>query len=509
MEVTMMTRVVRWSVCLLLVCGMPVLAAAGQVALTILHTNDTHGHLRPFSYPALAPAGSEIAALRVRQDIGGVARRAGLIRRLRAELEPRGTSVWVIDAGDFSDGTPFSTEYQGEADIAAMNAAGYTFATLGNHEFSVPFAKLTQLRSQFGYPVLLANVVEAATGKSWLEASTLRMLGPLTVGLFGLVTEDAGTYRAAREGGLRIAPVLETAQRLVAALRRQADIVMVISHAGEDVDEAIARGIPGIDVIVGGHTHSRLPVGAFVWRSDELKPKEVNGTIVVQAHQWGGELGRLDLLFDQDDEGRWRVARHRARLEAITADLPEDAAVAAVVARYWTPIAVRYEELIGHASGDFTDRGDDSAQYHLVADAVREAANTDVVLENVGGVRAPLLKGRVTRGDLVALDPFDNTVVTFSVTGKHLKTLLLTHQPAVSGLRYRIEDGALAHVAVAGQSVDDSRVYTVATNSFFARQMPGISVTDTGMRRLDALVEHVRRRGILRPAYDGRRVVFP
>jgi 2',3'-cyclic-nucleotide 2'-phosphodiesterase (5'-nucleotidase family) len=246
-----------------------------------------------------------------------------------------------------------------------------------------------------------------------------------------------------------------------------------------------------------------------VWRSDELKPKEVNGTIVVQAHQWGGELGRLDLLFDQDDEGKWRVARHRARLEAITADLTEDAAVAAVVARYWMPIASRYEELIGHASGDFTDRGDDSAQHHLVADAVREAARTDIVLENLGGVRAPLLKGRVTRGNLVALDPFDNTVVKFAVTGKQLKTLLLTHQPAVSGLRYRIEDGVLAQVTVAGQRVDDSGVYTVATNSFFARQMQDVSITDTGMRRLDVLVEHVRRRGTVRPAYDGRRVVFP
>ena len=87
----------------------------------------------PFSYPSMAAPGSDIAALKVRTDIGGIARRATLVKRLRAELAKQGTTVWLVDGGDFSDGTPFSTEYHGEADAAAMNAAGYTFGTLGNH----------------------------------------------------------------------------------------------------------------------------------------------------------------------------------------------------------------------------------------------------------------------------------------------------------------------------------------------------------------------------------------
>ena len=161
----------RFILGLIVLILVPALAGAQQVSLTILHTNDTHGHLLPFSYPTMVPAGSELAGLKVRRDIGGIARRATLVKQLREELQKRNTEVWLVDAGDFSDGTPFSTEYHGEADIAAMNAAGYTFGTLGNHEFNNPLATLRKLLSLFQYPILCANAVETATGKPLVPAS--------------------------------------------------------------------------------------------------------------------------------------------------------------------------------------------------------------------------------------------------------------------------------------------------------------------------------------------------
>ena len=501
-------RIVRLLVCLILLGGFPALTAAEQVALTILHTNDTHGHLLPFSYPGLVPAGSELAALPVREDIGGIARRAAMVKRVRAELEPRGTTVWLVDAGDFSDGTAFSTEYHGEADIAAMNAAGYTFGTLGNHEFTNSFATLRRLLGLFQYPVVCANLTETSTGKPLVAESAIRRLGPLKIGIFGLVTQEAKDYPAAKDHVI-IADEIATAQRIAATLRHDVDIVIALSHAGELTDERIAAAVPGIDVIVGGHSHTRLPVGALVWHSDDLKPKEVNGTIIVQAHQWGGELGRLDLLFDKDEGGVWRVARYRARLLPITSAVPEDATVAGVVARYWGPIAAHYGEILGQAAGDFTDRGDDMAQYNLVADAIRDTVGTEIEVENMGGVRAPLIKGNITRADLATLDPFDNTVVTFTATGRQLKDLLLQQRPAVSGLRYRIEGGALTDVSVGGQPLDESRTYTGATNSYFAgAALKEIAIATTGKLRRDMLIDYVRKKAVVRPAYDGRRVIF-
>ncbi len=491
----------------ILVFLLPRFVSAQQVSLTILHTNDTHGHLLPFSYPSTVAPGSEQAAMQERKDIGGIARRATLVKRLRAQLEPRGTTVWLVDVGDFSDGTSFSTEYQGEADVAAMNAAGYSFGTLGNHEFNYPLSRLKTLLRQFTFPVLCANAVENATGRTLTQASLVRELGPMKLGIFGITAREVGGYRAGKDG-VSVLEEIDTARRMVNTLRTRADIVIALSHAGRKMDEQIGEAVEGLDVIVGGHSHSRLAAGQFVWRTQELKAEEVNGTIIVQAYQWGGELGRLDLLFDRDSRGSWHVERWRARLLPITPGIPDDEAVAAVVDRYWKPIAKRYGEVIGQAADDFSARGNDLAPYNLVADSIRESYGADIALENIGGVRAPLVKGNITLEDLVNMDPFRNTVVTFKITGRRLKEVLRQAKPAVSGIRYRLENGELAAVTVAGRPVDDSRTYTGVTNSYLAeRFLNGVNIENTGRIRLDVVIEYVRKKGTVKPAYDGRRIV--
>ncbi|MFO7692704.1 MAG: bifunctional UDP-sugar hydrolase/5'-nucleotidase [Vicinamibacterales bacterium] len=483
-------------------------AQPASARLTILHTNDTHGHLLPFSYPTVAPAGSDIDQLTERRDIGGIARRAALAQQIRTEQKGRGIPVWLVDVGDYSDGTPFSTEYKGEADVAAMNAAGYDFSTIGNHEFNYPLAQLQKLLRLTRHPVLLANAVDRATKQPIGQAWRVEKLGSLRVGLFGLVTRDSASYPAAREG-VDILDEISTAKRIVEALRKEADIVILLSHAGEGTDVKLAAEVPGIDVIVGGHSHSRLPIGQLVWRGDDLKQNDVNGTVIVQAFQWGGELGRLDLLFEKDAAGVWRVSRYRARLVPITPDLPAEPMVAAVVDKYWKPIAARFGEVVGRASADFSSRGDDAAPYNLVADAVRETYKVDVGFENSGGVRAPLVAGDVTRADIVAMDPFGNTVVLFKATGAHIKALLARHAPYVAGLRYRLVDGTLEEATIGGAPIEDGRTYTAATNSYFAGfALKEVVQEDTGRLRADVVINYLREKGTVTPAYDGRRVVI-
>jgi 5'-nucleotidase / UDP-sugar diphosphatase len=501
-----MKRPVRQTVlCALVLLLLPLLAAAQSVSLTILHTNDTHGHLLPFSYPA---AGSDAAGLSTIRNIGGIARRATLVKRLREEAARSGTTVWLVDAGDFSDGTPFSTEYHGEADIAAMNAAKYDFATLGNHEFNNPLSRLKTLITQLRFSLLCANVIEAATGRPLTSPSEIRDLPPLKIGLFGLLTREAATYPAGKDGAT-IADEIKTSREMVQTLRKSADIVIAISHSGEKLDEKIAAAVPGIDVIVGGHSHSRLPSGDFVWRSDQLKPSEVNGTVIVQAHQWGGELGRLDLLLQKDDQGAWHVQRYRARLIPVTEGIQEDPEVAGIVERYWKPIAPKFGEVIGEAAADFVQRGDDLAPYNLVTDLIRETYKTEIEFENLGGIRSDLAAGKITRSDVVNMDPFNNTVVTFRISGSRLKEVLLKTRPAVSGIQYRIEAGKLAKATVAGKGIKDKRMYTAATNSFFAENaLKGIQVTNTGKQRAEAIIEAIRKKGTVKPVYDSRRVVL-
>jgi 2',3'-cyclic-nucleotide 2'-phosphodiesterase (5'-nucleotidase family) len=235
----------------------------------------------------------------------------------------------------------------------------------------------------------------------------------------------------------------------------------------------------------------------------------VNGTVIVQAHQWGGELGRLDLLFVKDQAGAWQVDRYRARLIPVTLDFPEDPGVAAVVSQFWKPIAPQYAEVVGQAGGEFASRGDDQAEYNLVADAVRESFNAEFGMENMGGVRAPLIRGAITKADLVTLDPFNNTVVTFKATGKQIRDILQRYSPAVSGIRYRLENKELLDVSIGGQPLDDARTYAGVTNSYFAGvALKGMTtLQDTGKARLDVLINYIRQKGTVRPAYDGRRIV--
>jgi 5'-nucleotidase / UDP-sugar diphosphatase len=482
-------------------------AAAQPVSLTILHTNDTHGHLLPFSYPDATASGRELQGLRTYKNIGGIARRATLVKRIRQSLEQRQVPVWLADIGDYSDGTPFSTEYHGEADVAAMNAVGYDLGTLGNHEFNNTAAQLRKLIGMTKYGLVCANITDRASAKPLLQPYVIRKVGPVRVAVFGLITKEAATYPAGKEA-FDVADEIPTAKQIVASLRSQADIIVLLSHAGEGTDERIAAEVPGIDVIVGGHSHSRLPSGDFVWRSEELLASSVNGTIIVQAHQWGGELGRLDLLFTKDEKGTWRVDRYRAQLIPVSADIPEDPGVTAVVDQFWKPIAAQYGEVIGQAAGEFASRGDDLAEYHLVSDALRETFNADFAMENMGGVRSPLLRGAITRADLVTMDPFNNTVVTFQATGQEIRQLLQRYSPAVSGLRYRLENRQLVEVTIGGQPLDDARTYSGVTNSYFAGfALKGLTVKDTGKPRLDTLIQYIRSKGTVRPAYDGRRIV--
>ena len=406
--------------------GVPA-AFAQPVSLTILHTNDTHGHLLPFSYPDAAASGRELQGLRDRQG-----HRRDRAARHAGQADPRrnwrraGSPVWLVDVGDYSDGTPFSTEYHGEADVAAMNAVGYDLGTLGQSRVQQPARAAAEADRAHQVRAGLRQRHRPGDGRA-ARAAVRRAARSdrCASAVFGLITQDAATYPAGKEA-------FDDRRR---ARHGEADGGRAASRGrhrrrccrtpASDMDERIAAEVPEIDVIVGGHSHSRLPSGEFVWRSEELQG------LVGQRHRDrpGASVGRR--------AGTARPALRQGRKPArgtSTAtgrgsspsppDIPDDPAVAAVVDRYWKPIAPRYGEVIGQAAGEFASRGDDHAEYNLVADALRETFKRRLRLENQGGVRAPLLRGPITRADLVTLDPFDNTVVTFTATGKEIRQVL-------------------------------------------------------------------------------------
>jgi len=474
--------------------------------LTLLHTNDTHGHLMPFSYPDTFDPGSILARLTARRNIGGIARRATLASIIRREP---GAHVLLLDAGDICDGTPFSTEFRGEADVEAMNAAGYDAACPGNHEMNNTLAQVRKLRDMAKYPIVCANAIETASGKPIFRPYVIRRVGSLRIALLGLLTPEAASYPAAVEG-LKIQPPIECARDLVPQLRRQADLVIALTHIGADQDRLLSATVAGIDVIVGGHSHTYLRSPVFIGDVPGPEPESVNGTIIAHDFEWGAQLGRLSLVLVRSRVGRWTVQRYAGAGLPITASIAPHKATEAVVGRYWRGISAKYGRRIGTAEGDFAQKGYDRADYNLVADAVRAKTSAAIALENLGGVRAPLVKGPITYADLVTMDPFGNTIVTMTLTGAQVRAILGERRPAVSGVRYEVDGRVVKRALVGGSPLDDARAYKVATNSFFARDALFAGATeraDTGVGRLSALLEYIGSRGTLRPAYDGRRIV--
>lgn len=471
-------------------------------SFTLLHSNDQHGHLLPFSYPSRISPKDAVGKMPHTQNIGGIARRATLVKKIKSEVK----NCWLLDAGDCMDGSPFSVEFFAQADYAGMNAVGYDLAVFGNHDFNMTVPQFETLMKTPTFPLVLANVSDKKTSKPILPPYVIREWGGLKVAVFGLVTSATKTYTAAK-AAYKVDDPIPVAATLVPELRKQADLVIALTHIGLDEDRQLARTVPGIDVIVGAHSHTRLPVGVIE-----------NGTIILQDHQWVGELGRLDFTVKRDATGRWKIDRFTEALIPITQDIPEDPATARVIAGYWDKIKVKYDTVVGETTAELTDTPDQDLQptnYYLVCDAMAEATGADFYIENQAGVRAPLLKGKITYGDIVSLDPFDNALYTFKIQGRDLKKLLGSLRPIPSAnLRYSVKQRGtsrfgwtLIGASLKGKEIENDTYYSGAASSYLfssAIRRVALDGRETGKTRRAALVEYLKKHSPISPKEDGR-----
>ncbi len=478
---------------LLLCLHDPALAAAET--LTILHINDFHGALQPTRPAAERP------------EEGGAARLAALVK---AERTP---TTLFLAAGDLLQGTNLSNLFAGQPAIEAFNLMGLDASAVGNHEFDNRQPALGERAAAARFPFLAANI----TGDGPWKPAVILTVGSLRVALFGLTTEETPVATHPRNvKGLVFGDPVATARRLVAELRPQADLIVALTHLGVEEDEKLAAAVPGIDVIVGGHTHTKIE-----------QPETIGGALVLQAYERGVFLGRLDL-----DVTDGKVTAHRYRLLPVTAAGGEDPAVAALVTGYQQRLCDRMNEPVGTALVDLeggkeamrtreTNLGD------LVADAMREAAGADVALVNGGTIRAGIPAGPVTRGTIYNALPFDNWLISFAITGKELREALETGVARVevrdggfsqvSGMSFTFDPKApagsrIVAVSVGGQPLDESHRYVIATHDFLAAGGNGYTVfaghdpvyNDSGRWLRVVLEDWWRRRGNVAYATDGR-----
>ena len=456
-------------------------ALDGKKTFTILHTNDLHS-----SFIGMGPASDYTpATLGDDQTRGGYARIATLIAARRKARESQGP-VLVLDAGDFSMGTAFaaaSREIGGELQL--MSLMGYDATTFGNHEFDLGPDGLGQAIAVAGkargIPAVLSSNTDFTASDPSLaglrqlsEAGLIRRdlvieRGGIRFGLFGVLGKEAQIYTSG--GAVKFSDPVESAREIVKRLREteKVDVVIALSHGGvvkgtdgrystgEDV--ALAEAVPGIDVVIGGHSHTEL---------DE--PIMAGGRVpVVQTGKEGRNVGELVIGF----EGT-RLVVESYRLYPIDDTVAGDAAItseiddlkkgvnAAVFAsRGYSvdqPLAITPRDL----PNTFTDIAAGTILANIVSDSFRRATHADIGFNVNGMVRAPLLRGKsgvLTVYDVFAVAPLGagvldktagSTLVTAYFTGRELKNLLEfflvdnpTHPgeyfPRTSGLRFRYD----------------------------------------------------------------------
>lgn len=252
-------------------------------SLTILYTNDTHARLDPFPENARQFAG-----------LGGIAERASLIKKIRYEQE----HVLLLDAGDVFQGTPWFDVYGGSVDFELMTKMGYDAMAVGNHEFDRGPDGFAEAAKNAGFPILAANYLARDTPMNpFLQDQIVKEFNGYRVGIFGLGIKLNGVVDRSLSGDVRSFDPVRTAERSVNSLRDfyNCDYIICLSHLGYGQelggidDEMLAKTVPGIHLIIGGHTHT------FLDEPVSVTNPAGNITRITQMGHSGVRLGRIDV----------------------------------------------------------------------------------------------------------------------------------------------------------------------------------------------------------------------
>ncbi len=426
-------------------------AASGATqSLTILHDNDIHGHLLSFCYVEAAKGPDEHCR------IGGAARRATLVKRLRAEAK---APVLLIDSGDTTTRGPLATQYEGLDEIAAMNAIGYDLAAIGNNEFKLEDAEdihdsvgaqaaLARLVRASRFPWICANATEAdGSPLPGVKPYIVRRIGKLRVAFLGLTTARSAAYPQAK--GLKIVDPVEAAKVWIPKARAKADVLIAVTHDGVADDQRLVHATTGVDAVVGGDSHTYL-YQPLVWKNAAGEDVPI-----VQDGEFGVRLGKFDLTFESDAAHGWRLAHFADVLLPVDGALTPDPAVLALAERYARPLEVEVG-VIGKVGATPAERRALTAQD--LAAAWKAESGADVGLQPEGDLFEVFRTHDVTRYQVHAIAPFHDTLWRGEIGGARLAELLAKPSPV----------GGVMHATLAPADIDPAKTYTVATTYFVA-----------------------------------------
>ncbi|MGF1677203.1 MAG: bifunctional metallophosphatase/5'-nucleotidase [Rivularia sp. (in: cyanobacteria)] len=502
-----------------------IITQQSNFTLHILHTNDHHAHLEAIEFN--------------KDELGGILRRKTLIDKIRSQNAATKEPLLLLDAGDIFQGTLYFNRYLGQADLYFYNELGYNIGTLGNHEFDRGQQVLADFISKAKFPLISANIQVDKNSPlaNKIKPWTVLQINREKVGFFGLTTQETAILSNPGNGVTFTNPI-KAAQKAVAALNAQnVNKIIALTHIGINADRELARQVNGIDIIVGGHSHTPLGnmPGATVPYPIIEKSPDGNEVLIVTDWEWGKYLGDIRLTFDNNGE----VISWQPSPTPVTKDIAPDSAFEKKLVQFAAPIEALRRKVIGETTvtldGERVNiRTQETNLGNLIADAILDKTRRDnpqVAIINSGGIRSSIPIGNITVGKVLEVLPFGNTIARLDLTGSQLKEALENGVskienaggsfPQVAGLRFEWNPKAPVGKRILSIEVRNSdrnyqplaanSTYRVITNTFLLNGGDGYEVfkngknqINTGFLLADVVIDYITSRSPINQQVDKR-----
>ncbi|TPW31094.1 multifunctional 2',3'-cyclic-nucleotide 2'-phosphodiesterase/5'-nucleotidase/3'-nucleotidase [Martelella alba] len=512
-------------------------SAFAEYQLNILHTNDLHSRIEPITkYDSTCAPEDDAAG----ECFGGVARLKTAIDQTRAGLS--GQNVLLLDAGDQFQGSLFYTQYKSGPVAEFMNAMGYDAMAIGNHEFDDGPEELLKLIDAVDFPIISGNTVPTDDSilKDKYKGYVIKDIGGEKVAIVSVLATDTGETSSPGPT-ITFEDDIAYLKKAVSEIEAEGvNKIILLSHVGYPRDQEIAAQVDGIDVIVGGHSHTLLSntddKAAGPYPTKVTNPAGVEVPIVT-AYAYSKYLGDLNVTFD--DNGVVTAASGDPIL--LDASFQPDEAIAARVEELNGPLTEIKKKIVGEATAEIVGdrtvcRAAECPMGDLVADAMLDRVadqGITIAIQNGGGVRASIGAGTVTMGDVLTVLPFQNTIATFQLKGSDVVAALENglsqiedgagRYPQVSGLNYTYDSTKAPGSRIVSVEVDTDgdgdfspiepdTVYGVVSNNYMRAGGDGYSIFaekgmnayDFGPNLEDAVAAYIGANSPYTPAIDGR-----
>ncbi|WP_241522377.1 bifunctional UDP-sugar hydrolase/5'-nucleotidase UshA [Chimaeribacter arupi] len=498
--------------------------------ITILHTNDHHGHFWQNAYGEY-----------------GLSAQKTLVDAIRKEVAEQGGSVLLLSGGDINTGVPESDLQDAEPDFRGMKMIGYDAMAIGNHEFDNPLSVLRQQQKWAGFPLLSANIYQKSTNTRLFQPYAIFQPQGVKIAVIGLTTDDTAKIGNPENfTDIVFHKPADEAKVVVEELRKteKPDVIIAATHMGHyddgnhgsnaPGDVEMARSLPSgyLDMIVGGHSQDPVCMAGENKKQVDYvpgtpcAPDRQNGTWIVQAHEWGKYVGRADFTFRNGEftlkhyqlipvNLKKKVEKADGSSERVyyTQEIAENSDMLKLLTPFENQgkaqLEVKVGSVNGHLEGDRSKvRFVQTNLAHLLLAAQKERAGADFAVMSGGGIRDSIESGDITYKDVLKVQPFGNTLVYVDLKGSEVERYLaaVANMKVDSGAYAQFIDVSLtadgngvSDVTINGQPLQADKTYRMATLSFNATGGDGYpkisdhpSYVNTGFVDAEVLKQYIQ-----------------